>query len=132
MDERVEAARRIENLTAQTEYLQAEIRALQRFGEIIGQSPALRQVLRDVEQVAVTNTTVLIQGETGTGKELFARAIHSASKRHVKPLVTVNCAARLPSCRIAVMYWPTGTAVAGVNVNEALPLALVVTSTNPR
>jgi PAS domain S-box-containing protein len=93
VDERIEAARRIESLTAQTEYLQAEIRALQHFGEIIGQSPALRQVLRDLQQVAVTDATVLIQGETGTGKELFARAIHAGSKRRDKPLVTVNCAA---------------------------------------
>jgi PAS domain S-box-containing protein len=93
VNERIEAARRIETLTAQTEYLQAEIRALHHCGEIIGQSAALRQVLRDVEQVAVTDAAVLIQGETGTGKELFARAIHAASKRRDKPLVTVNCAA---------------------------------------
>ena len=93
VDERVEAARRIESLTMQAEYLQAEIRALHNFDEIIGQSRALRRVLRDVEQVAVTDATVLIQGETGTGKELFARAIHAASKRRDQPLVTVNCAA---------------------------------------
>src|SRR4029453_15576386 len=69
------------------------------FDEIIGQSAALRQVLRDVEQVAVTDAAVLIQGETGTGKELFARAIHAASKRRDQPLVTVNCAA-IPSTLI--------------------------------
>jgi PAS domain S-box-containing protein len=93
VDERLEAERRIQALASQTEYLQEELQALRHFGEIIGQSPALRQVLRDVEQVATTDTTVLIQGETGTGKELFARAIHTASKRRDKPLVTVNCAA---------------------------------------
>ena len=93
VDERMEAERRIQALASQAEYLQEELQALRQFGEIIGQSPVLRQVLRDVEQVAVTDTTVLIQGETGTGKELFARAIHAASKRREKPLVTVNCAA---------------------------------------
>ncbi len=93
VDERVEAARRIESLTVQAEYLQEEILALHHFDEIIGQSAALRQVLRDVEQVAVTDAAVLIEGETGTGKELFARAIHTASRRRDKPLVTVNCAA---------------------------------------
>jgi PAS domain S-box-containing protein len=93
VDERVEAAQRIQSLTVQAEYLQEEIRALHHFGEIIGKSSALRQVLREVEQVAVTDAAVLIQGETGTGKELFARAIHAASKRRDQPLVTVNCAA---------------------------------------
>ncbi len=93
VDERVAAERRIQSLTVQTEYLQEEIRALRHHGEIIGQSHALRQVLRDVEQVAVTDAAVLILGETGTGKELIARAIHTASPRRAKPLVTVNCAA---------------------------------------
>jgi PAS domain S-box-containing protein len=93
VDERLAAEQRIHSLTVQAEYLQAEIRALHNFDEIIGQSAALRQVLRDVEQVAVTDAAVLIQGETGTGKELFARAIHAASRRRDQPLVTVNCAA---------------------------------------
>jgi len=99
VDERLAAERRIHSLTVQTEYLEAELRALHNFGEIIGQSPLLRQVLREVEQVAVTDTAVLIQGETGTGKELFARAIHGASRRRDMPLVTVNCAA-IPSTLI--------------------------------
>jgi transcriptional regulator with GAF, ATPase, and Fis domain len=93
VDERLAAEQRIQSLTVQTEYLQAELRALHNFDAIIGQSAALRQVLREVEQVAGTDATVLIQGETGTGKELFARAIHAASKRRDRPLVTVNCAA---------------------------------------
>src|SRR6185436_4888373 len=92
-DDRLAAARQIESLTGQTEYLRAEIRSLHNFDEIIGKSAALRAVLREVEQVAVTDAAVLIQGETGTGKELFARAIHAASKRRNQPLVTVNCAA---------------------------------------
>ncbi|MBL9138784.1 MAG: sigma 54-interacting transcriptional regulator [Verrucomicrobiales bacterium] len=93
VDDRLAAERRIQSLSVQAEYLQAEIRALHDFGEIIGQSPALRRVLHDVEQVATTDAAVLIQGETGTGKELFARAIHTASHRRSQPLVTVNCAA---------------------------------------
>lgn len=93
VDERLAAEQKIRSLTVRTEYLQAELRALQNFGSIIGNSAALRQVLREVEQVAATDATVLIQGETGTGKELFAHAIHAASKRSRNPLVTVNCAA---------------------------------------
>jgi len=93
VNDRLAAERRIQSLTEQAEYLRAEIRAIHNFNEILGQSPALRQVLRDVEQVAITDAAVLIQGETGTGKELFARAIHAASRRRDAPLVTVNCAA---------------------------------------
>jgi DNA-binding NtrC family response regulator len=61
------------------------------FSEIVGVSPALRQVLRQVAMVAASNATVLILGETGTGKELIARAIHQHSLRRDKPLVRVNC-----------------------------------------
>jgi len=68
-----------------------------RFGrEIIGRSPALRAVLEQVEIVAPTDATVLIHGETGTGKELIARAIHSLSSRSERSVVTINCAA-IPS-----------------------------------
>ena len=74
-------------------YLQEEIRVASNFSEMIGQSEALRKVLRQTEQVAPLNTTVLILGETGTGKELLAHAIHSHSSRHNHPLVKVNCAA---------------------------------------
>jgi PAS domain S-box-containing protein len=74
-------------------YLQHEIRLTHNFGEIICQSEALRHVLERVEQVASTDTTVLILGETGTGKELVARAVHSVSPRGNRPLVKVNCAA---------------------------------------
>jgi transcriptional regulator with GAF, ATPase, and Fis domain len=65
----------------------------------VGRSPAIHRVLRDVEQVADTSSTVLLIGETGTGKELVARAIHSRSPRHERPMVTVNCAA-LPAALI--------------------------------
>jgi PAS domain S-box-containing protein len=91
--DRVEAERRIETLSSETEYLRAELRELQDFGEILGRSQGLRDVLQDVDRVAATDTAVLILGETGTGKELVARAIHGASRRRARPLVKVNCAA---------------------------------------
>jgi PAS domain S-box-containing protein len=93
INERLEAEERIRDLMNETEYLRAEIDALHGFDEIVGQSPALRSVLADVERVAGAETTVLITGETGTGKELIARAIHQRSARSKKPLITVNCAA---------------------------------------
>ena len=83
-------------LTAQNVYLQEEIKSVHNFEEIVGQSPALLEVIEKVNRVAATDSTVLITGETGTGKELIARAIHSASPRHDKPLIKLNCAA-LPS-----------------------------------
>jgi PAS domain S-box-containing protein len=93
VEELTRAEARIESLSAQTEYLIAEIEADHGFDEILGQSPALRAALKAVSQVASTDATVLILGETGTGKELFARAIHKRSHRHDGPLVKVNCAA---------------------------------------
>jgi PAS domain S-box-containing protein len=80
-------------LAAENVYLQDEIKSVHNFGEIVGQSSALLDVLEKVNRVAKTDATVLITGETGTGKELIARAIHSASDRHDKPLIKVNCCA---------------------------------------
>ena len=80
-------------LTAQNVYLQEEIKSVHNFEEIVGQSPALTAVLADVTRVSPTDSTVLITGETGTGKELIARAIHSSSPRKAKPLIKINCAA---------------------------------------
>lgn len=74
-------------------YLQEEIRTEHNFEEIVGNSPALLEVLRAVEQVAPTDSTVLVYGETGTGKELIARAIHNRSARQDRPLVRVDCSA---------------------------------------
>jgi formate hydrogenlyase transcriptional activator len=74
-------------------YLREEIRAEHNFEEIVGNSPALLAVLRTAEQVAPTDSTVLIYGETGTGKELIARAIHNRSARKDRALVSVNCSA---------------------------------------
>jgi len=68
-------------------------RRVRRFEQIVGNSPALRVVLKQAERVAAMDTTVLIQGETGTGKELIAHAIHNASPRSGHPLVKLNCAA---------------------------------------
>jgi formate hydrogenlyase transcriptional activator len=74
-------------------YLEEEINTAYNFEEIIGSSPALKRILKQAETVAPTDSTVLIQGETGTGKELMARAIHSLSQRRERMMVKLNCAA---------------------------------------
>jgi PAS domain S-box-containing protein len=99
VNERHEAMRKINQLTQQAEYLKDELKSVHNFDEIIGTSEVMKNLLRDVERVAVTAASVLILGETGTGKELIARAVHNASKRRDKPLVKVNCAA-LPATLI--------------------------------
>ena len=85
----------VESLKARFEaeavYLQEEIKTEHNFEEIIGQSAAIRRTLKKLEQVAPTDSTVLIRGETGTGKELLARAVHDRSRRKNRPLVKVNC-----------------------------------------
>ena len=83
-------------LEAENVYLQEEIRTEHRFDEIVGQSPALLAALHKVELVGPTDSTVLIVGETGCGKELFARAVHGRSRRSARPLVKVNCGAIAP------------------------------------
>jgi transcriptional regulator with GAF, ATPase, and Fis domain len=93
VNERLEAEQKIRSLTIETEFLKEELHELQHFGEILGNSPALMHVLRDLQQVADTEATVLIQGETGTGKEVIARAIHANSGRRDHPFIKVNCAA---------------------------------------
>jgi formate hydrogenlyase transcriptional activator len=80
-------------LTGEKHYLEEEIKTQYNFAEIVGQSAALREVLRQVETVAPTDSTVLLIGETGTGKELIARAIHNLSARNERTLVKLNCAA---------------------------------------
>jgi formate hydrogenlyase transcriptional activator len=74
-------------------YLEEEIRTEHNFDEIVGESAALRRVLKEVETVAPTDSTVLIRGETGTGKELIARALHKLSPRRDRTFVKLNCAA---------------------------------------
>ena len=91
-----EALQEIETLKRRLEdevvYLKSEVKAAGRFQDIVGESEPLAYVLRKVEEVAGLDTTVLIEGETGVGKELFARAIHEHSARKTKPMVKVNCA----------------------------------------
>jgi PAS domain S-box-containing protein len=93
VNKRLEAEQKIRSLTIETEFLKEELHELQHFGEILGNSPALMHVLRDIQQVADTDATVLITGETGTGKEVIARAIHANSRRRDHPFIKVNCAA---------------------------------------
>jgi formate hydrogenlyase transcriptional activator len=82
-----------DRLQVENAYLQDELRADHGFEDIVGQSPALRAMLRKVRQVASVETTVLLTGETGTGKELIARAIHERSPRKDRPMIKVNCGA---------------------------------------
>src|SRR5919106_238582 len=85
-----------ERLATAKRYLEEEIRTAHQFEGIVGESAALQQILTQVEVVAPTDATVLLQGETGTGKELIARALHQRSPRRDHPFVAVNCAA-IPS-----------------------------------
>ena len=85
------------HLEAENIYLQSELQMDHTFGEIVGQSDAIKYVTFKINQVAPTDSTVLITGETGTGKELVARAIHQASTRKDGPLIKVNCAALSPT-----------------------------------
>ena len=94
--DRVLAEAERKRLSEQNSYLQQEIKSVHNFDEIVGRSPALTTVLDKVSRVAATDATVLIHGETGTGKELIARAIHSISQRRGKPLIKINCAALPP------------------------------------
>ena len=80
-------------LQAENVYLQEEIRTEHKFDEMVGQGLVLVAVSRKVERIADTDATVLVTGETGTGKELIARALHSRSGRKHRPLVKVNCGA---------------------------------------
>ena len=78
---------------ATVQYLDAELKSAQAFGQVVGESPSFASILEQIEQMAGTDCTALIIGETGTGKELIARAIHEQSPRRQKPLIKVNCAA---------------------------------------
>lgn len=91
--ERVLMEREQARLQQQNNYLREEIKSVHNFEEIIGAAAGLVQVLKSVQRVAPTDATVLILGETGTGKELIARAIHSSSNRADKPFIKINCAA---------------------------------------
>jgi len=88
-----EISRLKDRLSRENVYLQSEVREELHFDNIIGASEALRRVMREVETVAPTDSTVLIYGETGTGKELIARAVHNLSSRKPHAFVKLNCAA---------------------------------------
>ena len=85
--------RHAEDLERRNVYLQEELKIERNFGEIIGGAEPMQRVFRDIEMVAATDATVLVLGETGTGKELIARAIHTRSRRRDAVMVKVNCAA---------------------------------------
>lgn len=91
LDTYAEIKRLKDQLEAENIYLEQEVAQQYNFGEIIGQSKILTQVFTQIEQVAPMNATVLLLGETGTGKGVVARAIHSSSTRKSRPLITVNC-----------------------------------------
>jgi len=91
MADRLQAAR--DKLAQEKSYLESEIQTELGFEEIVGQSPALREVLKKARVVAPTDSTVLLLGETGTGKELVARSVHALSSRHDKTFIKLNCAA---------------------------------------
>jgi len=86
-----------EQLEQENVYLRDEMKSSVDFKALVGESPALQKTLKAIEKVAPTDSTVLITGETGTGKELVAQAIHHLSPRKEKPLITVNCAALPPT-----------------------------------
>ena len=97
IEQAINRSRRVEQLKTKPagvkSYSEDELRSEISFSEIVGQSAALRSVLKEVETVAPTDSTVLIHGETGTGKELIARAVHNLSGRSSNPFVKLNCAA---------------------------------------
>jgi len=93
IEERRRAEQELRQLSLQNEYLREEIKAEHNFDKFLGRSRALAKVLDEVRLVADTDSSVLILGETGVGKELVARAIHSNSRRKQRPLIKVNCAA---------------------------------------
>jgi len=96
IENRIKAEIKIDQLQKQTEYLESEITELTSSHGIIAEDKSMKKVMGLIKQVANTDATVLIQGETGTGKELVARAIHQASDRRERPLIRINCGA-IPS-----------------------------------
>jgi formate hydrogenlyase transcriptional activator len=93
LSEKARIEEELERREREKHYLEEELNTEHRFEDIIGESAALKRVLKQVETVAATDVTVLILGETGTGKDLIARAIHQLSPRHSRTLVKLNCAA---------------------------------------
>lgn len=108
-----------EKAEAENVYLKQEIRSTHSHWNIVGQSSAMKSVLKQVEQVAATSTTALILGETGTGKELVARAIHQMSPRKDKVLVAVNCAAMPETLVESELFGREKGAFTGANTRQA-------------
>ncbi|HEY4655811.1 MAG TPA: sigma 54-interacting transcriptional regulator, partial [Cyclobacteriaceae bacterium] len=96
-DESGEAAEKSKQLIDETEYLQEELEEMKSSSQLIGESNAVKRLLQNIYMVAYTDATVLLSGETGTGKELVARHIHQISSRKDKPMITVNCGAIPPA-----------------------------------
>jgi PAS domain S-box-containing protein len=122
--ERLEAQQKIKRMSVEAQYLQDEVRTLGNYGQIIGDSQPLIEVLHKVRQVSATDATVLITGETGTGKEAIARAIHTSSSRSDKPLITVNCAAIPQSLIESEFFGYKKGAFTGANVGRQGRFAL--------
>jgi two-component system response regulator AtoC len=97
LEMRIARALRQQNLEAENANLRQQLESKFGMENIVGESPAMKEVFEMVQQVAPTPVTVLLQGESGTGKELVARAIHQLSPRNRRPLVTVHCAALSPT-----------------------------------
>jgi PAS domain S-box-containing protein len=93
VDDRLAAERTIALLTDEAEYLRASVRDLAGMGDMLGGSPSMKELFEALKRVAATDATVLVFGETGTGKELIAHLIHQSGARKDRPLVRVNCAA---------------------------------------
>ena len=107
-----------DRLQAENIYLQQEVAREYNFGEIIGQSNALSHVFLRVEQVAPMNATVLLIGETGTGKGVVARAIHSSSARKDRPMITVNCTSLPANLIESELFGRERGAFTGANVRQ--------------
>lgn len=104
-----------EQLQADNDYLREELQSQSDFSDIVGQSPAIKQVLTQIDYVAPTDSSVLIQGESGTGKELIARAIHQNSRRRNNPLVRLNCGAIAPNLVESELFGHEQGAFTGAN-----------------
>jgi formate hydrogenlyase transcriptional activator len=107
-----------ERLQAENIYLQQEVAREYNFGEIIGQSNAISYVFFRIEQVAPQDTTVLLLGETGTGKGVVARAIHGGSARKDRPMVTVNCTAMPANLIESELFGREKGAFTGANARQ--------------
>ena len=107
-----------ERLQAENIYLQHEVAGEYNFGEVIGQSNAMSYVFFRVEQVAPQNATVLLLGETGTGKGVVARAIHGSSQRKARPMITVNCTSLPANLIESELFGREKGAFTGANVRQ--------------